>query len=74
MLEFIKQMFSGVADTSIKRVLAYQCFMFYFFIYIMTFFKEMTENQLAMSDKILYFGGALILGTMAEKFKFKSKT
>jgi hypothetical protein len=73
MWETIKIMFSGKDDTSIKRVLAFMCFQFYFFMCCMEFIIPLTKNQVDMSNMTIYTGIGLIMGTMAEKFDFKSK-
>jgi len=73
MKQFIKEMLSGSDDTSIKRVLAFLCYIWYYGIYATTYFGELSTTQIEMSNNIFYMGGALILGTMFEKFKFNSK-
>jgi hypothetical protein len=73
MWESIKVMFSGKDDTSIKRVLAFMCFQFYFFMCCADFFVRLSDTQISMTNNIFYMGGVLIAGTMLEKYDFKSK-
>ena len=73
MKQFIREMLSGKDDTSIKRVLAFICFLYYYVIYATTYFSVLDDTQIMMSNNIFYMGGGLILGTMFEKFNFTTK-
>lgn len=60
MKNFIQNMLSGDSPISSKRTLGVLCILYYFIIFALTYFVEISDTQVTMSNQILFVGAGLL--------------